>query len=183
MIADKVWGTKLALIVIDPQRKFTIASPDWESKRDAAVKGINAYTALFREYGMPVVFVRYEGTSHTGYSGDDAEEWLQGIETSPEDVIFTKRNMSCFKQSDFPEVIRNLGADTIILCGMLTEFCVVSTYFTAGEHSFVAYLAKDALLAYGPEGNQAAYTLCNTVDTGVLRTFFDGKQEPFGEMF
>ncbi len=183
MMADKVWGKKLALVVVDPQRKFTIAAPDWETKRDEAVRGINAYARLFREFGMPVVFIRYIGTSHTGYRGDDAEEWLQGIESDPSDVVVPKTNMSCFKQTDFSKVLGELGVETIILCGMLTEYCVASTYFTAGDHGFVAYLAHDALIPYGPEGNKAAYTLCNTVTQDVLRTYFEGRQEPFGEEF
>ena len=183
MMQNKVWGKKLALVVIDPQRKFTLLAPDWESKRDAAVKGINEYAKLFREFGMPVLFVRYIGTSHTGYTGEDSEEWLQGIEPEPNDTIVPKTNMSCFKQTELAKILGDMGVETIILCGMLTEFCVASTYFTAGDHGFVAYLAKDALIPYGPEGNSAAYTLCNTVDGEVLRNLFEGKQEPFGEEF
>ena len=183
MMADKVWGKKLALVVIDPQRKFTIESPDWESKRDSAVKGINAYARLFREYGMPVIFIGYDGPSHTGYNADDSDEWLPGIETAESDILVMKRNMSCFKENGLSDVLTKLGVETIILCGMLTEFCVASTYFTAGDHGFVAYLAHEALIPYGPEGNKAAYILCNTVNADVLRTYFDGKQEPFGEMF
>lgn len=183
MIVDKVWGKKLALVVVDPQRKFTIPSPDWDSKRDAAVKGINRYARLFREYGMPVIFIRYIGKSHTGYDGEDSEEWLQGLEVEPSDIIVPKENMSCFKQTELADKLHGLGVETIILCGMLTEFCVASTYFTSGDHNIVSYLAHDALLAYQPNGNDAAYVLCNTVKEDVLRYYFEGKQAPFEEEF
>ncbi len=176
MRSGYVWGKKLALVIIDPQRKFSLDLPDWASRRDSAVAGINAFARIFRENGAPVVFIHFDGASHTGYPGDDGDEWLQGIETDPSDIVVHKQNMSCFKQTELEEVLRSRGVDCAVYTGMLTEYCVISTYFGSSERSIFPYLGEGALIPYNAEGNKAAELICNTVDIAVAEKFLKGEQ-------
>ena len=67
MLNERIWGNNIALVVIDAQRKFSLTQqPDWEVRMTKAVDGINAFARLFREYGRPVVFIHFDGASHTG---------------------------------------------------------------------------------------------------------------------
>ena len=176
MAIRKIWGNKLALVVIDPQRKFTLEVPDWEERRDFAVKHINQFSKLFRERGAPVIFVCFDGESHCEYKGDDGEEWLQGIEIYDSDIIVHKEHMSCFKRTNLLEILQEHDVDCPILCGMLTEFCVVSTYYSAKERDLGAYIARDALIPYHKEGNEAAYLICGVVGLKDVEAFFDASE-------
>ena len=182
MHRDKIWGTKMAMVVVDPQRKFSLPTPDWERTRDEAVANINSYARIFRERGIPVFFIFFDGESHVPYKGTDGDEWLLGIETDPTDIVVHKSHMSCFKETVLEKELKSRGFDCILLTGMLTEFCVAGTYFGAIDRDINAYLGKGALIAYSPEGNPASEVLCNTLEKDVLVKFLDGKQESFGDI-
>ena len=179
MLNERICGKNIALIVIDAQRKFSLTQqPDWSARMDEAVKGINAFSRLFREHGRPVVLIHFDGASHTGYDGEDGDEWLPGIETADSDIVIHKSNISCFKDTELESTLDDLDIDCAIYAGMVTEFCVVTTFYGSLERGFFPYLGKGALISYYPEGNHAAEVLCNTVDTAVAERFLDGRQPP-----
>jgi len=168
----------MALVVVDPQRKFTLDLPDWEARMASAVENINEFTKVFREFGAPVIFIAFEGESHCNYQGNDGDEWLPGIETSASDIIVRKQNMNCFKGTDLEKILRENGIDCAVYTGMLTEFCVISTYFGSSERDVFPYLGKDALIPYYEEGNRSAQVVCNTLDIPTIRRFLSGEQPP-----
>ncbi len=182
MFRDKIWGTKMAMVVVDPQRKFTLPIPEWGERSSAAIEGINRYAKIFRERGLPVFFIHYDGPSHVPYGKNDGDEWLEGIETAPTDIVVHKKHMSCFKETVLEKELKDRGIDCILLAGMLTEFCVISTYFSAIEREINGYMAKGALIQYNPTGNDATEVVCNTADEEVIIRFLDGKQEPWGDV-
>jgi len=179
MLNEAIWGSRIALVVIDPQRKFTLGIPDWESRMRSAVEGINAFARVFRENGAPVIFIRYEGASHTGYDASDADSWLEGIETASTDIVVRKTNMNCFKDTELESVLKENGIDCAVFAGMLTELCVVSTYFAASERDVFPYLGKGATIAYNANGNEAAEVICNMVDLPTAERFLKGEQLAF----
>ncbi len=166
----------MALVMVDPQRKFTLKVPDWEQRMGAAVEGMNRFSKLFREYGAPVVLVRFEGRSHCGYEKDDGDEWLPGLVTEPTDIVVPKKNMSCFKETDLLEVLREKEVDCALYVGMLAEFCVISTYFASSERGIVPYIGKGATIAYNPNGNEAIEVVCGVADADVVERLLAGKQ-------
>lgn len=181
MFRDKIWGTKMAMVVVDPQRKFTLPIPEWDERSSSAIREINRYADIFRERGQPVIYIHYDGPSHVPYGKNDGDEWLEGIDYREEYITVHKEHMSCFKETVLEKELRDRGIDCILLAGMLTEFCVVSTYFSAIEKDINGYLAKGALIAYGEEGNHAAEVICNATDEETIIRFLDGKQEPWPE--
>lgn len=177
MMKDRIYGTRMGLVVVDPQIKFTMDTPDWDTVSKNAVDGINRYASLFREFGMPVFFVRFDGPSHMDkYS--EAEGWLPGIKIGDGDIIVRKKHMSCFKKTDLEEILRKHGVDSTLFVGMLTEYCVASTYFSASERGFSVYLGKGALISYNKGGNEAAETIFSMVEESTVRAFFEGKRKP-----
>jgi len=168
----------MAFVIVDPQRKFTLDVPDWNARASSAVDSINRFAREFRDRGLPVIFIHFDGESHCRYDGTDGDEWLEGIETSDSDTIVHKEHMNCFKQTDLEKVLRDAGADCVLFGGMLTEYCVISTYFAASEREFTPYLAKDALIPYNEDGNEAAQLICGTVPLEVLVRFISGQQPP-----
>ena len=178
MQRDYIYGEKAALVVVDPQRKFSLPTEDWEQVRDKVVPEINRYAKLFREHGLPVIFIAFQGPAHIPYPGADGDEWLQGIETAPTDIVVKKENMSCFKQTDLEEILKERKVDHVFLAGMLAEYCVTATYFSAIERSIGSVVLPSALIAYKPEGLEAVKVLLNWTPDDVLMAYFEGRQGP-----
>ena len=176
MKAESIWGKKMAMIVIDPQRKFSLPVADWKERMEPAVEAINEYARIFRKYGAPVIFVGFVGPSHCGYEGDDGDEWLQGLEVEDSDIIVRKEHMNCFKETDLVDILSKNGIDCVLFAGMLTEFCVITTYYGAGERGICPYLGKDATIPYNQEGNKAAEVICSVVEADTLRKYLSGEQ-------
>ena len=178
MIRDYIWGKHVALVVVDPQRKFSLKTEDWDQRSSSAVESINAFTKLFRRYNAPVIFIHFDGSSHTGYDGDDGDDWLKGIETSDSDIVVHKKHMNCFKETDLEKVLKDHKIDCALFAGMLTEFCVATTYFAAAERGIFPYMAKDALIPYDKEGNRASEIMCTTVTLETTERYLKGEQPP-----
>jgi len=178
MIRDYVWGKHLAMIVVDPQRKFSLNTDDWEERSSSAVSAINEFLEVFRRYGAPVIFIHFDGSSHTGYDGDDGDEWLEGIKSANTDIVVHKKHMNCFKETDLEKVLKDHEIDCVLFSGMLTEFCVATTYYAAAERGIVPYMAKDALIPYDKEGNRAAEIMCTMVTAETVERYLKGEQPP-----
>ena len=176
MNADAIWGKKMAMVIIDPQRKFSLPADDWNGRMEPAVEAINRYAGIFRRHGAPVIFVAFNGPSHCGYTGDDGDDWLPGIEQKQSDIVVRKNHMNCFKETDLEGILSRNGIDCVLFAGMLTEFCVITTYFGASERGIVPYLGGGATIPYNKDGAAAAEIVCSTVNAEVLERFLSGEQ-------
>ena len=176
MHRDMIWGSDMALVIVDPQRKFSLDIPDWEERMNKAVTGMNAFSKIFRENGKPVILIQFDGESHTGYSGEDADSWLPGLITDDSDIIIHKTHMNCFKETDLEKTLRDLNVDSVLFAGMLTEYCVMTTYFAAAERGFYTFLGENSTIPYDVKGNEAAEVICSTVSLGTVERFLKGEQ-------
>jgi len=151
---------KIALVVIDVQRKFTGGTVQ-EGKE--AIKTMNAVSKMFREHNRPVIFVHYDGPCHcTAYDKEDGDEYLHGIISGPKDITVHKDRMNSFLGSRLADVIKECGCDSILLVGMVTQCCVLGTYFGAFEFNISPYLLAGGLISTEDKFNDAAYVLCKT---------------------
>ena len=171
MHRSSILGSNLALVVVDAQRKFSIDRPDWAEIRDPGVAGMNRYMRMFREAGRPVILMAFQGETHNPYSGDDGDEWLQGLDVQPSDIIVDKTCMSSFKNTELEETLKRTGSDTVVIIGAYAEFCVAATFFSAIEHDIHAYIGKGGIIAWNnPGGIEATEMLCGTASEELIRS-------------
>jgi ureidoacrylate peracid hydrolase len=143
---------KTALVIIDMQNAFL--EPGGPIEVPAAreiVAPINRAAQACRELGVPVIWIR----SHHPRNGGDWRHFFDhfvrperreaaaahlsadahGSQFYPEmdlrddDYIVIKNRYSCFVpgSSSLERLLRNMGRDTIVLCGTKTNVCVEST--------------------------------------------------------
>ena len=151
---------KIALVVVDVQRKFTGRSISADSCKER-IEVINKATSKFRESGRPVIFIFYDGPGHCSvYDKDDGDEYLHGIVTDPKDIIVHKEHLNSFQETKLADVVKECGCDSILLAGMVTQYCVMGTYYGAFEHKISPYLLEGGTIATEEKYNTAACTLC-----------------------
>lgn len=66
-----------------------------------------------------------------------------------------KATYSMFHDTGLAALLRARGADTVILTGVETDVCVLSTLFAAIEHGFRVVVVEDAVASSSPRAHRA----------------------------
>jgi ureidoacrylate peracid hydrolase len=184
---DRLLGPKTALVVIDLQNVFMLPGMPVEvpTAREI-VPNVNKLAAATRDAGGKVVWVKMclEGQSEAWrvfFDGDPRRATLSeltpgshgfelyaGLDVQPEDLIIVKRRYSAFIQgsSDIDRQLRDLGIDTVIIVGTLTNVCCESSARDAMMLNYRLIFASDANAALSDAEHNA--TLAS-----ILRVFGD----------
>jgi len=134
----------------------------------AIVPAINRITAWAREKNYPVVFAcdsfleddfifkgKMKPHSIMGTAGSEVTDLL---DMDPEDTYLPKRRFSAFFRTHLDQTLKGWGVDTVIVCGIATHFCVLSTGLDAVCCDFSAVFVEDATASFSAEAHQ------NTLD-------------------
>jgi len=159
---------RTALVVIDLQKGIAASPARPYSGREVvenAAKLVNA----FRKNGMPVFLVHVDITPGTGLrvlsdesfprSPQMPPDWsmfVPELAPTPSDVVITKRQWGAFYGTDLELQLRRRGVDTIVLCGIATDYGVESTARFAYEFGFQQIFAEDAMTSRSDEQHHAA---------------------------
>lgn len=128
-----VMSGQRSLIVIDIQNDYFPggAYPLWRAEKtlDAIVVAVTRARGL----GIPVVLVQHVVPPRPG-TPPFFTEGTSGVEihprlaaAAPEAIIVTKQFADSFHQTRLLEVLRELGAQELVICGMMTQNCVTHT--------------------------------------------------------
>ena len=161
-----------ALLVIDMQNGF--CHPDGSFTRmDMGLEGAmeavsNAAVAVghARRAGIPVVFTRHvyrpgradEGAALKGNSpalaglnGLAATSWdaqvVDELECGPDDLVVDKVRFDAFQWTSLEPLLRGLGVDELVICGVVTNICVETTIRSAFMRDFPVIMLADCCAA------------------------------------
>ena len=123
-----------ALLVVDVQQGLLDKNP-WGKER--LVGTVSGLLGAFRERGRPVLFVRHDDGPGTELAFG-APGWEVARETAPRpgEEIFDKRFNSAFLETGLEDRLAELGAGTLVVAGMQTEYCIDATIKSAFERGF-----------------------------------------------
>jgi len=186
-----------ALIIVDMQNGFCHEDGfmnkiglDWTTSRDA-VEPVDRLAKAARAAGMPVFYTRYSLNADYSDAGLLPEVYPQIVEVGgmvrdtwdgaivdelapqPGDRVIDKTRYSAFYDTTLEEQLRELGIDTVIVCGVTTNVCVESTVRDAFFRDFRIVVPSDATAAVSPdlhEGslNDFRYAFGQVVTTAEL---------------
>lgn len=74
---------------------------------------------------------------------------------APPTLVVDKHGHSSFSSSDFLPALGRLRADTLVLTGVETDVCVLTTALDAIDHGLRVILIEDAVASSSPEGHRA----------------------------
>lgn len=157
---------RVALVVVDAQNKFLVGASEQAIRgKEAHVPVIAEAVRMFHEVGRPVVFILYDGVTHyMDRNTAEGDAIFEGIDARPDDIYVHKYHMNSFRNTCLEDVVKEAGCDSVLLCGMYTDFCVMSTYWSAIDHGLTAFLLKGALIATEERVNEMYSELCKTFD-------------------
>jgi nicotinamidase-related amidase len=139
---------KTAVLVIDVQQGLC----EGEGKAfdcEGVISRINRVTRKARDAGAPVIFIQHE--SNAGYLeyGTSAWQLATGLDIATIDLRIRKTTPDSFLRTDLEAVLRDHGAERVVVCGMHTEFCVDTTTRRALALGYPVTLIADAHTSAG----------------------------------
>ena len=160
--------SKTALIVIDLQKGILQMETNPYSVKEVISNAARLADA-FRKNSMPVFLVRAvmgPGTILKTISDESFQrpanmtpDWADYVtEMSPQinDITITKRQWGAFYGTELELALRRRDIDTIVLCGIATDYGVESTARFAYEYGFQQIFAEDAMSSRSKEQHSAA---------------------------
>jgi nicotinamidase-related amidase len=158
----------------------------WQAVQAALEKQKQLLLAC-RQVGIPVIYTRIAtltrnardvGRQHRNVNvivpKDSVDaEILSEIAPVADDIVISKTSSSPFNSTGIHQLLHNLGVDTLLVCGVVTNGCVEGTVRDASDLGYQVIMIPDACAAVTPELHQAAITnmdnaFCNCRDTNIV---------------
>ena len=131
-----------ALLVIDMQRG--ICEGEYQAfEADALVERINILANRAREAKVPVIWIHHEEATGPLQHGTDGWQLAQGLSTQTSDILVRKATPDSFLRTGLERLLKAHGVDSLIVCGLQTEYCVDTTTRRALALGYPVQLVSD----------------------------------------
>jgi nicotinamidase-related amidase/transcriptional regulator with XRE-family HTH domain len=145
-------GMKPAFLIVDMQRRFFERRGEAARRLMESASGvIEEVAGLFREKGLPLVWIRHEVPGEGLVPGAPDFELLETLHPRPEDLRIVKRHGSAFRLTSLEEDLRSRGVDALVIAGFAAEYCVLSTSRCAEDLGLRPMLLREGLATAYPE--------------------------------
>ena len=132
----------MKLIVIDMQKG--IVEDDELFRRESLLENAAKIIAAARENGVEVIFVQHDDGPDSGFtSGDEAFEIADAVAPREGEKSFIKKEGSCFTNKDFAAYLEQSGDDTLMILGLVLNFCVDKTVKSADERGYFILVPRE----------------------------------------
>ena len=138
-----------------------------------------------RERDIPVIFIQeVHRPNHIDFGRElDGSEDVHCLEDDPNtaiaveqmgfrpnDYLIKKRRYSAFFGTDLEILLRGLKAETLLLCGGLTDVCVHYTFVDAHQSDYFCRVIEDCVGGSSEEAHEAALKAMEYLQTGARRS-------------
>jgi nicotinamidase-related amidase len=164
---------KCALLVIDMQDEFVKPgwTPYWVPEATRQVPKIKRLIEHFRGARVPVIFTVFSKTHdyldrpasgrimanrYADLPVDQSSFFVDGrvwheLEPMIDEITIHKPSYGAFYDTPLETILRNMGKDTVVICGTLTNYCCSMTARQAYERGFKVVFGRDVTSTDDPE--------------------------------
>lgn len=150
----------VAVIVIDMLNDFVYGSLKCENALKI-IQNIKVLIEIARKHGIPVIYVN---DSHLPNVDGEFKKWgqhavkgswgamvIDDLKPTEKDFIIEKRRYSGFYGTSLDDLLRELKVDTLILTGIHTHICVMSTAIDAFYRGYKIIIPSDCVTTFREE--------------------------------
>jgi nicotinamidase-related amidase len=157
-------GMKKALIIVDMINDF-VTGKLGSSRALEIVPNIVALIKKARDLGIPIVYLRDAHTKDDkemaiwgehAMRGTEASEIIPQLKPEKNDTVIEKRWYSAFVDTELPQVLKKLGADTLIFTGVSTDICVQNNVGHAYFSGYKTIVPRDCTASIDEESHEQA---------------------------
>ena len=141
----------------------------------------------FRSHGMEVIFGKIEckkksgidrslDQKATGYNelllapGDPIGDIVPELSPIEDEIVITKTTDSALTGTNLRLILHNMGIDTVVVTGVLTDQCVSGTVRSLADESFKVWLIEDACRASTQKIQDNELEILNNIYCHVITT-------------
>ncbi|MFA5106662.1 MAG: isochorismatase family cysteine hydrolase [Candidatus Micrarchaeia archaeon] len=149
-----------AVIVLDMLNDFVTGSLKCP-RAQKIIPNIQKVIAAAREVGVPVIYsndAHIEGLDHEfsvwgphAIAGSSGAQVIPELEPKKGDYIVPKRNYSGFFGTDLDGILRGMGVEEVVLCGLHAHICVRHTSADAFFRGYDITVIGDAVESFTEE--------------------------------
>jgi len=162
---------KPAVIVVDMLKDNLKESPrnPYFQEGKAILPRLQKLLSEARKRGFPVFFACdsffkedfiFKGDMKVhALRGTTGAEVVDDLKPEPRDNVIPKRRFSAFYKTDLDQTLQALGVDTIIVTGITTEVCVLTTTLDGLSRDFYAVILEDCSASRNKESHQGCLNL------------------------
>ena len=100
------------------------------------------------------------------YISHPGSDIIDELKPEDRDFVLQKNTSGTFMSTRLDSFLRNMDIETVLVSGVVTNFCVESTAREAGDYGFQVVIVEDCCAAWSPEIHQATLK-----SFGLLRGF------------
>ena len=133
----------MKLIVMDMQKG--ILEDEELFRRDLLLENAAKIIAAARESGVEVIYFQHDDGPGSGMSaGDEAFEIVDELVPREGEKCFVKEEGSCFTNKAFADYLEQSGDDTLMIVGLVLNFCVDKAVKSADERGYFILVPREA---------------------------------------
>ncbi len=154
--------------------------------RETVIPNLQKLLHAFRAAGGEVMYTVMENLTEDGRDrsldyklskffiakGSWDAKVLDAVAPSGDEIIIPKTSSGVFNSTNIEYILRNIGIDTLVVTGFLTDQCVDHTVRDAADRGFYPVCVSDACATHAPERHTTALSAfkgyCRTVTTDTL---------------
>ena len=102
--------------------------------------------------------------------GTKESQILEHLAPHPHDLVLPRTTLSVFTPHTGDQVLRNLGVNSLIITGALTDASIASTTRDAGDRGYRTVVVEDACVALSAEDHRDALVPIDLWYAGVVTT-------------
>ena len=130
---------KTAVVILDFQQRIVA---NYASDPEAVVQKASQVLQGARRAGIPVIHVIHRGGDFQDYAPD--VEVHQGVQPQSGELVITKTMAGPFSTTGLDVTLREMGKDTLVVLGVSTSGCVLSTVRWAADVNYNFIVVSDA---------------------------------------
>ena len=140
------------------------------SEEDLAKRVINGAIWLFRMHELPIIRVYHTDPQWGPDPQSEEFQFIEGINVEESDPKIVKNYGSAFVDTELDAMLKEMGVNTLYLCGLSGTGCVLATYFGASERHYGVFMIEGGIMSPKAEHTQAVLEILHAVDFTALRT-------------
>jgi nicotinamidase-related amidase len=162
--------------------------------REQVIPNVQKLLAAARAQGMKVVYTGFgcctaDGSDLVGWARefnqaaramggpamwpsveDPAWQIEDAVAPQAGELVINKTTSGPLNSTDLERTLREMGVDTLVVCGLATDVCVTQTARETGDRSFRVIVAEDACTTLSEEQHRATLLAFNMVFGRVRKT-------------
>jgi|SRR5271157_2382081 len=132
----KIDKQKTAVLIMDYQNRM-VNELSGEAKKDILEKA-NAILSIARSNNIPVIYIEVRRGPRT-----PEMEIHSAVTPKPGELVLTKQRTGPFTTTNLIEVLKKQGIDTLVLMGIATQGCVLTTVRCGADLDYKLIVVSD----------------------------------------